>query len=463
VSAVAFFPTHHFSQKNREFGFLFPSGQSSFFLASIGTLTKAQEASKMELDSIFDEWSGCMYYTRHIEKKIIEAKAMFKVLLITGPRQVGKTTTLKHLFKDSYHYVTLDDITELELAKEDPKLFFMNHQMPLIIDEVQLAPNIFHEIKRLVDMSDSYGQIILTGSQTFHLMERITETLAGRIGILEFQGLSLREIDQDGFDSPFIPDSDFLDRERKQGTQDLWGIIHKGSMPELYKKDEIEWQLYYASYVRTYIERDVRSLLNVKSLDVFSKFITSVAARTGSVLNYSNISKDIGVDIKTVQSWTKVLEASGIILLVQPFSNNALKRMTASPMLYFLDTGLVSYLLKWTTKDTLQTGAMSGPILETYAVSEIVKSFKNKGINDLPIYFYRDKDMREIDLIIVDDNKLYPIEIRKTMNPTKSMIKNFSVLKAASGFVVENEMILCLIDRKTYLDHSTVAFPIKSI
>jgi len=191
--------------------------------------------------------------------------------------------------------------------------------------------------------------------------------------------------------------------------------------------------------------------------------MTSVAARTGTVVNYSNISKEIGVDIKTVQSWMKVLEASGIIIRVKPFRNNALKRTIESPMLYFMDTGLVSYLLKWTTKETLQNGAMSGPVLETFAVSEVIKSFKNKGINDLPLYFYRDKDMKEIDLIIVKDDKLYPVEIKKTMNPKKSMVKSFGVLKKALGFSVENEMILCLVEKKMIIEPTTLAYPIKYI
>ena len=404
-----------------------------------------------------------VYYTRHIEKKIVEIKDMFKVILITGPRQVGKTTTLKHLFKETYHYVSLDDITELSIAKDDPKLFFINNPLPLIIDEVQLAPGLFHEIKRLVDSIDQYGQIILTGSQTFHLMDRVTETLAGRIGILEFQGLSLREIRKESFDYPFIPNNLFLEMSRNRLSCDVWEVIHKGSMPVLYNKENIDWQLYYASYVRTYIERDVRSLLNVKNLDTFAKFITCVAARTGTVINYSNISQEIGVDIKTVQSWMKVLESSGIIMLIQPFTNNALKRVIESPMLYFMDTGLVCYLLRWTTKDTLQNGAMSGPILETFAVSEIIKSFKNKGISSLPIYFYRDKDMKEIDLIIVNDDQLFPIEIKKTMNPKKSMVKSFSVLRKALGFTMQYEMILCLIETKTWIETNTIAYPIALI
>jgi predicted AAA+ superfamily ATPase len=405
-----------------------------------------------------------MYIRRHIEDKIIKSLEMFKVILITGPRQVGKTTTLKQLFKNKYDYVTLDDINELEVAKTDPKLFFMNHSLPLIIDEVQLAPSLFTEIKRLVDESEEYGRIILTGSQTFHLMDNVTETLAGRIGILEFSGLSLREILNDTYKNPFIPNNEYLGINRStDNLNDIWEIIHRGSMPELYKKENIDWQLYYASYVRTYIERDVRSLLEVRNLDLFSKFLISLAARTGQLMNYSNISKEIGVNIKTIQSWIKVLEASGIVMLINPFSNNALKRIVETPMLYFLDTGLVSYLLKWLTKDTLKNGAISGQVLETFVVSEIIKSFKNNGYLDMPIYFYRDKDMKEIDLIIKNNDKLYPIEIKKTASPNLSMAKNFYLLHKAIGYKVDNEIILSLVDKKGYLNSNVMAYPIKNI
>lgn len=407
---------------------------------------------------------GIMYIDRQIESRILKVKDMFKVLLVTGPRQTGKTTTLKHLFENDYNYVTLDDITELEIAKNDPKLFFLNNSLPLIIDEVQLAPSLFSEIKRKVDEMEDYGQIILTGSQTFHLMQNITETLAGRVAILEFSGLSYREISGDLYLKPFIPDDVFLSRKRSsKNNVDLWNSIHKGSMPELYKRDDIDWKTYYASYVRTYIERDVRSLLNVKSLDLFSRFMVSIAARTGQLVNYTNISNEVGVDIKTIQSWLRVLEASGIIVTISPFSNNALKRIVQSPMIYFLDTGLVCYLLKWHTKDTLQNGAFSGPILETYAVSEIIKSFKNNGYLDIPVSFYRDKDMKEIDLIVNDNGVLYPIEIKKTMNPNASMAKNFKILHKALGFQVFNEMILCLVNKKIMLKDHLIAYPVEKI
>jgi predicted AAA+ superfamily ATPase len=405
-----------------------------------------------------------MYINRHIETKIIEAKDMFKVVLITGPRQVGKTTTLRHLFGSTYNYVTLDDINALDIAKHDPKLFFRNYSLPLIIDEVQLSPSLFHEIKRMVDESDQYGQLILTGSQTFHLMQNISETLAGRIGIIEFSGLSYREINGDNFLTPFIPSDAYISERQPQELQlDLWYVIHRGSMPELYNKKDLDWQMYYASYVRTYIERDVRSLLEVRNLDVFTKFMIALASRTGQLINYASISNEIGVDIKTVQSWTKVLEASGIILIVPPFTNNALKRVVKTPMIYFLNTGLVSYLLKWYTKDTLQNGAMSGLILETYVIGEITKSFRNNGYIDVPITFYRDKDMKEIDVIIEHDGILYPIEIKKTMNPNKSMAKQFKLLHKALGFSVNNELILCLSKQRIFLSETLLAFPIEEI
>lgn len=405
-----------------------------------------------------------MYITRHLEQRIVKIKEMFKVLLITGPRQVGKTTMLKHLFGKEYHYVTLDDITALDIAKNDPKLFFKNYPSPIIIDEIQLAPILFREIKRIVDESDNYGQIIITGSQTFHLMQEITETLAGRIAILTMQGLSLREIQKDLYYLPFIPTEEALYREQYNANQvNLWKIIHNGSLPELYNVKQLDWQLYYASYVRTYIERDVRSLLNVKSLDKFSKFMVQLAGRTAQLLNYAGIANDIGVDIKTIQSWVKVLESSGIITIVQPFSNNALQRTIKAPMLYFNDTGLVCYLLRWTTEETLKNGAMSGPILETFAVSEVIKSFINAGIQEAPIFYYRDKDQKEIDLIVEDNGVLYPIEIKKTMNPSNRMGKNLNILHKAIGYHVKNDMILCLVENMIYINDNLIAYPISKI
>lgn len=405
-----------------------------------------------------------MYIKRHSEEIVRKMVSMFKVVLITGPRQVGKTTMLRHLFSDEYSYVTLDDIIELEIAKSDPKLFFLNHPGKLIIDEVQHAPELFSEIKRIVDQSDDPGRFILTGSQTFHLMNNVSETLAGRIGIIELSSLSLREINKDSFDYPVIPDDSYLNAQRIQSpVSELWEIIHRGSMPELYRNPKMDHQLYYASYVKTYIERDVRMIINVKELSLFSKFMVVLAARTSQLLNYSSISSEIGVDVKTIKSWIGVLETSGIVTLVQPFSNNALTRVIKTPMLYFMDTGLVCYLLKWLTPDTLMNGAMAGPILETFVVSELIKSFRNKGILSVPISFYRDRDMVEIDIIVEHEGVLYPVEIKKSASPKLSMGKNLSLIDKAEGYTTGQQMILCLVERKLFLSEKMIAYPISAM
>ena len=405
-----------------------------------------------------------MYIKRKVEKTLIKLSKMFKVLLVTGPRQVGKSTTLKHLFGNTYNYVTLDDVLELELAKNDPKLFFRNNSLPLIIDEVQLAPGLFREVKRIVDLSDEKGQIILTGSQTFHLMDGVSESLAGRVGIVDFLGLSYREMVELDFDDPFYPNDDYLNLDKiSEKDIDLFDFIHRGSKPELNRDNELDWKLYYASYIRTYLERDVRNILNVRNLDMFSNFMVVLASRTGQILNYSSVANEVGVDVETIKSWVKVLETSGIVFLLKPFSNNAIKRTIKSPMLYFLDTGLVSYLLNWLTKDTLEKGALSGAILETHVMSEIVKSFKQNGVLDLPLYFYRDKDKKEIDLVIKENGKLYPVEIKKTMNPKKNMAKSFDVLEKAVGYEMGKRLILCMIDKMYYIADDLLAYPIKKI
>ena len=405
-----------------------------------------------------------MYIKREIEKTMLEMIKGVKVMLVTGPRQVGKSTTIKHIFGKTHNYITLDDINQLNLALEDPKLFFQNNKPPLIIDEVQYAPNLFIEIKRIVDESNLYGQIILTGSQAFHLMEGITESLAGRVGILEFSGLSFREYTKETIATPFVPTKDFVELERENKENfDLWDFIHKGSLPELYVNNNLNWMNYYGSYVKTYIERDVRNIINIKDLDDFSNFLISIAARTGSLLNYNKVAEEINKDVKTVKSWTKILETTGLICLLESFGNNAIKRMVKTPIIYFLDTGLVSYLLKWNTSDTLKNGAMSGNILESFVVSEIIKSFKNTGYLNIPITFYRDYDQKEIDLIIEADGILYPVEIKKTATPTKTMAKNFSVLNKSLGYSIGDGLILSLVSDKHLLTNNLIAYPIKKI
>jgi hypothetical protein len=406
-----------------------------------------------------------MYIKRAIEPVIESMINTFKVVLITGPRQVGKSTTLKYLLSDSaYEYVSLDDYNELNIAKESPKDFFMNHPGKVIIDEIQYAPGLFREIKFRVDQSDDYGQYVLIGSQTYSLMHGVSESLAGRIGIIQLDGFSLREITQDTFDKPAIPDETYLNADRKSiHGLDLWHTIYRGSMPELIKNKDIDNQQYYGAYLRTYLERDVRTKTNVKDLGMFFQFIQVLAARVAQVVNYSEIAREIGVSNHTIKAWMAILEASGLIALLQPFLNNQLSRVIKSPKVYFMDSGLVSYLLRWTSPETLMAGAMSGPILENFAVSEIIKSFHNAGITRTPIYYYRDKDQREIDIIVESAGHLFPIEIKGTATPNFHMARHFSVLERAQGFRLGPQLLLSKVEKKYYLSETLIAYPIGAI
>lgn len=405
-----------------------------------------------------------MYIQRHAEQALNKLVNNFKVVLLTGPRQVGKSTMLKEMYGDEYSYVSLDDINELEIANSDPKLFFLNHPGKLIIDEVQYSPKLFPEIKRLVDSSDEYGRFILTGSQTYSLMQNISESLAGRIGIMELKPLSTREILQQGKRSSFKPHFDLPDHNHSGASYErIWQIIHRGSLPELYRRPDIDWDMYYTAYVSSFIQRDVRQLTAIQNLGVFSRFISVLAARTSQELNYSSIAQEVGVDQKTVKAWIGILEAAGIIYILPSFSNNQLKRVIKSPVLYFFDTGLVAYLGRWTSPETLRNGAFSGAILENYCVSEIIKSYSNLGISNYPLYFYRDKDKKEIDLIIEDSGELYPIEIKSSASPKLSMTKNMSVLEKAQGYDVAVKTILAQVERTYMMAEDTLVYPIREI
>lgn len=411
-----------------------------------------------------DRNSDMAYISREVEDNLKKMVNAFKVVLLTGPRQVGKSTLLRQVYGDAYSYVTLDDMLDLQMAQADPKLFFINHPGRLIIDEVQYCPELFREIKRLVDQKDDPGQYILTGSQTFSLMQNVSESLAGRVGILELKPLSTREILGQRKNTPFKPSLDLFHADPSDiSYSDLWEIIHRGSMPELYRNPSLDPESYYASYVSTYIQRDVRQISAIQDLNMFSRFITALAARTSQELNYAHLAQDLGLDQKTVKAWIGILEASGIIYLISTFANNQLKRVTKAPVVYFFDTGLAAYLGRWKTAQNLQNGAYSGAILENYCVSEILKSYSNRGVINYPIYFYRDKDQREIDLIIEESGVLYPIEIKQAALPHIKMTKHMSVLEKAQGFRVGVKTILAQVDRYYLLDKETLVCPIKDI
>lgn len=408
------------------------------------------------------------YIERSITSVIKQRVAASKCLLLTGARQVGKSTLVNHVFSE-YNRANFDDrLTRLQ-AREEPGLFFLNNPRPLFIDEVQKENSILEEIKRIVDESDSRGQFILSGSGKLELMKGMSESLAGRVSVMELSGLSLREIKGISFNRHFIPSDDYLEQREKEikPYDDIWNIIHKGAYPELYDVER-DWQDYYSSYVGTYLERDINELISADSL-TFMKFMTSVAARTGEMLNYANIASEVGTSEPTIKKWISILERTGIVYILQPYSASALTRAIKTPKIYFRDTGLACYLTRWLTADALKNSAVAGNMFETFVVSEILKSYSNEGLDyRFSIFYYRGKDKKasaenEIDLIIQEDGILYPVEIKMTGNPKANMGSTNQVLDKIPDKKRGIGVILCLIDKKTYLRENLVALPIEYI
>ena len=408
------------------------------------------------------------YIERAITSVLKSRVSSSKCLLLTGARQVGKSTIIKHVFPE-YNRADFDDrLTRLQ-AREEPKLFFMNNPRPLFIDEVQKENSILEEIKLIVDNSDERGNFILSGSGKLELMKGMSESLAGRVSVMELTGLSIREIKEVSFNRHFIPTEDYLEEREKsiRPYSDIWEIIHKGSYPELYDVER-EWQDFYSSYVATYLERDINELIATDSL-TFTKFMTSVAARTGEMLNYANIASEVGVSEPTIKKWISVLERTGIIYILQPYSASALNRAIRTPKIYFRDTGLACYLTRWLTPEALKNSAVAGNMFETFVVSEILKTYSNEGKDyRFSIFYYRGKDKRtfgenEIDLIIEENGVLYPVEIKMTGNPKAAMGGTNQVLDKIPDKKRGMGVILCLVNRKTYLRENLIALPIEYI
>ena len=416
---------------------------------------------------------------RHIENVVERRSQNSKAILLTGPRQVGKSTLYKHLFSN-VNQVTFDDDLLLAQAEEDMNLFLLNNPCPLMIDEVQKCPSIFNKLKIILDNTDKYGNFYLTGSQKLQLMEGVSESLAGRVSVVELEGLSLREIKGISFNRHFIPMEAYIrEREKslKEYRQGLWETIHRGSYPELYANPEREWVDFYQSYVKTYLERDVNKLIKTKSHLTFVKFLTCVAARTGQVINYANISSEIGVSEITVKEWISILEKSGIIYILKPYTSSALNRAIRTPKLYFRDTGLCCYLTRWLTPDTLKNGAMAGAMFETFVINEILKSYSNEGLEyDFNVFYYNGKDKKkkkengeeievdgEIDLILQEDGILYPIEIKMSATPKADMASEFDVLDGIPDKKRGMGAIICLYDKKLFLRENLIALPLEYI
>ena len=403
-----------------------------------------------------------MYITRHIEEQILQASKNYPVVMVTGQRQVGKSTMLYHIKEEERTYISLDDINARRLAETDPALFFETYQPPIIIDEFQRVPELTLEIKRIVDEralrgEPNSGMFWLTGSQNFKMMHNVSESLAGRVAIFEMSSLTASEIRGER-QSLFDPEIDALkDRKcSKRNIKNIYESIFRGGMPKIITTD-IDRNRYYSDYVNTYIEKDIRDYAHIGKLGAFSDFIIYIAARTGQELRYTEIANSIGVSVVTAKEWISILERSGIIYILRPYYNNISKRLVKTPKIYFMDTGLCAYLCKWPSAETLEFGAMDGAFLETYVVSEIVKSYYNAGMNP-DIYYYRDVDKKEIDLLIMKDRQCYPIEIKKSKNPTNAG-KHFGLLKKFD-LDIRPALIMCMSDEIVPYDRESYYCPI---
>ncbi len=404
------------------------------------------------------------YISRHMEERILNLSKSYSAILVTGPRQAGKTTMLRSLAEKENigrEYVTLDDLTARDMAKNDPALFLQLHKPPVLIDEVQYAPELFTYIKIHVDEHHNPGDFWMTGSQIFRLMRGVQESLAGRVALLHMSPMSQREI----IGAPCVPfttDFDRLIAESKNiapvETPALFERIWKGCMPGLVSGQYTDRNIYYSSYLSTYVERDVRELSgNIDALK-FNRFVTAVAARTSQLLNYKAIADDADIDMPTAKAWVNILETLGIIFLLHPYSNNVLKRTIKTPKVYFYDTGLVCYLTKWSSPEVAESGAMSGALLENFTVSEIMKSYQNAGLESY-LYFYRDRDAKEIDVIMEGDGKLCPLEIKKTATPDKRLTRVFGVIDK-SPLKLGTGAVLCMAEQFSAFDRDNLIVPI---
>ena len=404
------------------------------------------------------------YINRHIEQRITLLSKTWSAILLTGPRQSGKTTMLKNLAEKENtgrKYISLDDLTVRETAKNDPKLFLELYTPPIIIDEIQYAPELFTYIKIYIDAHHNPGDFWLTGSQIFRLMQGVQESLAGRVALLHMSPLSQREI-TDSPSRPFTTDFSALlsdSREIKPvSAVKMYNRIWNGCMPGMLGGDYTDRNIFYSSYLSTYIERDVRELSGAIDALKFSKFITAAAARASQLVNYKAMADDADIDQVTAKSWLNILETLGIVFLLHPYSNNVLKRTIKTPKLYFYDTGLICYLTKWSSSEVAMNGAMSGAILENFTVSEIMKSYQNAGLEPY-INYYRDRDSKEIYVIIEGDGKLCPLEIKKTSSPDRRITNTFKIIDK-SPLSLGTSAVLCLADTLGAFDKDNLIVPI---
>ena len=407
------------------------------------------------------------YISRAIEKTFLAAVRDFKVVLVTGPRQCGKTTMMKKMAEDENRgrkYISLDDFAARKMAVESPNLFLQVYKPPVFIDEVQYAPQLFSYIKMYVDEYQQPGDIWLSGSQIFKLMENVQESLAGRVGILKMNTFSQAEIEEVE-SSPFRPEIEYLIARGENGKKiempELYERIFKGSLPDVVQHELSSRDRLYSSYIATYIERDVREISGIIDSLKFYDFVTATAAHIGQIINFRTIADAAGISVQTAKEWMQILARLGIIFFLHPYTNNLLKRTISKPKLYFYDTGLAIYLTRWSDSITLMNGSFNGAALENFVVSEIVKSYYNAG-EEHYINYYRDKDAKEIDIVREINNTVYPMEIKKTGLPDARITKVFSVLEN-KGKTVAPGIVLCTAQNISTLGKGNYVVPIAFI
>ena len=384
------------------------------------------------------------YLKRQMEESILKASQTFPIVMVCGQRQTGKSTMLSHLMPKDMKYVSLDDDRARMLAKRDPEMFFEIYGDKLFIDEFQRVPSILINIKKIVDSKKENGQFWLSGSQKFVMMKNVSESLAGRVAIFDMLPLSFNEINL-SIKEPFNPEIDVLKKRvnNKRTIKEVFESIFIGGLPKYVLEKGIDRDLYFQSYINTYIERDISLLEQVGKLDEFRTFVTYMAANTAQELKYDSISKVVGVSVPTIKEWVTILERSGLIYILRPYSSNLSKRLVKTPKCYFLDTGLASYLTSWPNAETLLNGSSAGAFFETYVFTEILKGYVNAGKRP-NIYYYRDVDKKEIDLLIVGPNCIYPIEIKMSKSPSNPN-KSLSVLNKF-GMEIKPGLVICMTD-----------------
>lgn len=402
------------------------------------------------------------YIKRTLERKFWHMNSFFKAILVTGARQVGKTTMLKHLSEGQTRtYVTLDNLMARNLAQTDPVLFFQTYKPPIIIDEVQKAPQLFEQIKIICDEREETGLFWLTGLQQYHMMKNIRETLAGRIAILNLYSLSKNEIDGVSFSNELdFSFSCLVERQKhvkKNNILDVFEHIWRGGMPQVLEADSEQRQEYYSSYIDTYLMRDVAEAGGITDTVRFLKFLKACAALVSEQVNYKTLAESSDISQPTAKEWVQVLQGLGIVYLLQPYSNNALKRLTKTPKLYFCDTGLCAYLSMWLSRDTLMNGAVNGHYFENYVVMELVKHFAYAR-SKANLTYYRDSNTKEIDVFLEENNNIHPLEIKKSALPDRREIKKYELLDKAM-LTRGNGGIICMCEEVIPIDQKNCFIP----